>query len=316
MTTTRIIPASARDFDVYVDDQYIGSADQPTAAQQKADAYRFEQLRRSTAPTSPPALDLYAGVPHAHHTPSVAALARAYAHFRSHFTPTDNDHRLILEGAQRAFAALQERPYTVLPDGTVEMTGSKGDIYVVRDETCRLQGRTRTNKKTGHIEPVFCPSFQFHQKRHGGACYHVIARELLRLAQVLDSEHAAQVAAPTTPFVTLSGQLLGLAFSIARLSAQSVTLALEQRQLKICAGDGELVHGATVRCEEGEGQAAIRLSADAFGALWSEFRSVATSLDHVQLFIDSASAALVLGAESFSAQAEGEIITVVEGGRV
>jgi hypothetical protein len=171
------------------------------------------------AQLAPSALELYAGAPLPGHVPSVETLARAYAHFRSHYQATDPEHKLILDGAARAFAALQERPWTVLADGALELTGSDGTtIYQASDGACRQKGRSHTNKRTGQREPSFCPSFLFQQRRHGGACYHLIAREILRLAQIFEGGQppipppVGATETPYLPFVTLTGRLLGLAF--------------------------------------------------------------------------------------------------------
>jgi hypothetical protein len=129
----------------------------------------------------------------------------------------------------------------VLDHGTLEIAGSRGDTtYQESDADCRQKGRTRTGKRTGHTEPALCPSFLFSQRRHGGACYHVIARELLRLAQVIEASEPAvepAVAEPYLLFVSLPGRLLGLAFGIARLPEQTVTLDLAAATLTITVGD-------------------------------------------------------------------------------
>lgn len=260
---------------------------------------------------TPHPLDLYAGAPTTGHAPGVAALAMAYAHFRSHYQPTDPEHRLILDGAARAFAALQERPWTVLTDGALEITGSTGDLtYLVRDD-CRQKDLTQLNKATGRLEPALCPSFRFAQRRHGGACYHVIAREILRLAQVIEIGGppssvplVAIEAAPYLPFVTLSGRLLGLALGIARLPEQLVTLRIEGLSLIVTAGDPPL-HCVRLTCSEGQGQIAAQLSAESFSTLWLPFRPVATHLAQVMLCIDPADGLVLLSGDQFSAEAVG-----------
>lgn len=274
--------------------------------QHTADRARFP-LQGAIDPPSP--LELYAGVPLPGHTPSVPAIARAYAHFRTHYRPDDPEHRLILDGASRAFTALQERAWCVLDDGTMEIAGSHGDTtYVVSDADCRQKGRTRTDKRTGRTEPALCPSFLFSQRRHGGACYHVIARELLRLAQVIEAnEPSAEpaVAEPYLPFVSLPGRLLGLAFGIARLPEQTVTLDLAAATLTITVGDHAPLHTTRLTCSEGQGHAQVQLSADAFAELWLPFRPVATSLDLVTLFVDLTDGLVLLSSDDFAAQAQG-----------
>lgn len=265
----------------------------------------------SDLPDHPHPIDLYAGAPTPGHVPSVATLARAYAHFRAHYQPADPEHRLILDGAARAFTALQERPWTVLPDGVLEILGSQGDItYQVSDADCRQKGRTRTDKRTGRSEPALCPSFLFSQRRHGGACYHVIARELLRLAQVIEASESPSAqpapaeAEPYLPFVSLPGRLLGLALGIARLPEQLVALTIDGRTLRVTVGD-PCVHTAWLTCVEGQGQLCVQLTATTFAELWMAFRPVATSLPLVTLFIDPSDGLVLLSGDSFAAEAQG-----------
>jgi hypothetical protein len=264
------------------------------------------------APDSPEPLTLYAGAPTPGHVPSDVALAQAYVHFRAQYRPDDPEHRLILDGAARAFTALQERPWTVLPDGTLEMTGSTGEVtYQVSDSMCRQKGRTRTDKRTGRVEPALCPSFQFAQRRHGGACYHIIARELLRLAQVIDNPQAPPAqhtaANPDTPFVTLSGRLLGLACGIARLPEQPVTLIITDTILTLLVGNAAPRHTIRLTGDDGHGDARIRLTADAFADLWLPFRPVATSLTLVTLFIDRTTGQVLLAGDQFTARSQGDV---------
>jgi hypothetical protein len=264
------------------------------------------------APDSPEPLTFYAGAPTPGHVPSAVALAQAYVHFRSQYHPDDPEHRLILDGAARAFTALQERPWTVLPDGTLELAGSTGDVtYQVSDSMCRQKGRTRTDKRTGRVEPALCPSFQFAQRRHGGACYHIIARELLRLAQVIDNPQAPPAqhtaANPDTPFVTLSGRLLGLACGIARLPEQPVTLIITDTILTLLVGNAAPRHTIRLTGDDGHGDARIRLTADAFADLWLPFRPVATSLTLVTLFIDRTTGQVLLAGDQFTARSQGDV---------
>jgi hypothetical protein len=98
----------------------------------------------------------------------------------------DADHEAIRRGAQKALAAVKQRDrWTVLPGGALALHGSGDDTYLVSDADCRKQGRTA--KKGG---PVYCPSFVFGQGKHGGQCYHTIARELIRIAQALAQQEA------------------------------------------------------------------------------------------------------------------------------
>lgn len=279
------------------------------ANQHIADRARFP-LQGTTDESTP--LELYAGVPLPGHVPGVPAIARAYAHFRSHYRPDDPEHRLILDGASRAFTALQERAWSVLDDGTMEIAGSRGDTtYVVSDADCQQKGRTHTNKRTGRTKPVLCPSFLFSQRRHGGACYHVIARELLRLAQLLEAGNLPATepaeAENFIPFVTLGGRLLGLAFGIARLPEQHVTLSLDTTSLTIAVGEEPPVHTVCLSCVDGFGSVIVQFAAEAFAELWLPFRPVATSLDLVTLFVDHTTGLVLLTGDDFTAQAPGVV---------
>lgn len=275
-----------------------------------------ERARSSNLGYALPAepLELYAGVPLPGHIPGVLALARAYAHFRSHYRPDDPEHRLILDGASRAFTALQERSWSVLADGTLEIAGSRGDTtYLVSDADCRQKGRTRTDKRSGRSEPALCPSFLFAQRRHGGACYHVIARELLRLAQLIELTADAPLpdAAPADaliPFVTLGGRLLGLAFGIARLPEQAVTLALDATWLTVSVGVEPLLHTTCLTCDEGCGHITIRLDTATFAELWQPFRPIAASLPLVTLFVDPASGLVRLVADQVVIRSRGTVL--------
>jgi hypothetical protein len=257
-------------------------------------------------------LELFVGAPLPGHVPAVAALARAYAHFRSHYRADDPEHRLILDGAERAFTAVQERTWQVLPDGTLEIAGSKDTIYLVDDTDCRQKGRTRFDTRSGRHGPALCPSFQFYQRQHGGMCYHLIARELIRLAQQFDATTTVpSVAAPDTtylPFVTLAGRLLGLALGIARLPEQPVRLQLDAPRLHVIVGDTEPIHCVTVTGEDGSGQVTVQLDAAAFAALWQPFRPVASQLPLVTLFVDLTDGLVLISGDDVAVEARGVLL--------
>lgn len=275
-----------------------------------ADRARFP-LQGTTDEPSP--LELYAGAPLPGHVPGVPAIARAYAHFRSHYRPDDPEHRLILDGASRAFTALQERAWTVLDDGTMEIAGSRGDTtYVVSDADCRQKGRTRTDRRTSRSEPALCPSFLFSQRRHGGACYHVIARELLRLAQLIEASEqpapAPESADDFIPFVTLPGRLLGLAFGIARLPEEPVTFLLDTLWLTITVGAESPLHTVCLSCADGYGTIGVQLDARAFAALWQPFRPIAASLELVTLFVDPSNGQVRLVGDQLDICSQGVVV--------
>jgi hypothetical protein len=123
----------------------------------------------------------YAGVP----DPAIAvthqALQRAHDFFICYYA----DAPKVVQGAGKALTALRERSWAVQADGALEITGSMGDTYVANDQGCTLKGRVSVNKKTRKHGSVWCKSFVFGQKQHAGQCYHLIARELVRLAQLM-----------------------------------------------------------------------------------------------------------------------------------
>jgi hypothetical protein len=128
---------------------------------------------------TPNPLTPYSGAP----DPSVAvtldALQSAHDFFVSYYADEPN----VVKGAHKALKALRERAWAIQPDGSLEIAGSQGDTYQANDQGCVVQGHFTINRKTKKHSPAWCKSFVFGQKRHGGQCYHLIARELVRLAQ-------------------------------------------------------------------------------------------------------------------------------------
>lgn len=78
--------------------------------------------------------------------------------------------------------ALQTSPWTISDAGALAITGSDGTTtYVVDATVCVQKGVYRTSKK-GKVSPALCKGWQF----AGGACYHRVAFELLRIAQTFE----------------------------------------------------------------------------------------------------------------------------------
>lgn len=121
----------------------------------------------------------YSGAPDPAIVVTPAALQSAHDFFIGYYA----DEPKVVQGAAKALKALRERAWTIQTDGGLEIAGSRGDTYLASDQGCVIQGSFSVNKKTGKHSPAWCKSFVFGQKHHGGACYHLIARELLRLAQ-------------------------------------------------------------------------------------------------------------------------------------
>jgi hypothetical protein len=128
---------------------------------------------------SPNPLTPYSGAPDVAIAVTLDALACAHDFFVSYYA----DEPKVVQGAGKALKALRERAWSIQADGSLEIAGSRGDTYLANDQGCVIEGSFRVNKKTGKHSAVWCKSFVFGQKHHGGQCYHLIARELLRLAQ-------------------------------------------------------------------------------------------------------------------------------------
>jgi hypothetical protein len=123
----------------------------------------------------------YAGAPDPAIAVTMDALQSAHDFFACYYA----DEPKVVQGAAKALAALRERAWAIQPDGALELCGSTGDTYLANDQGCTIKGRFTINKRTGKHRPTWCKSFVFGQKQHGGQCYHLIARELLRLAQLM-----------------------------------------------------------------------------------------------------------------------------------
>lgn len=233
-------------------------------------------------------LNLYAGVPRPATTVPVESLARAYAHFQArhairmerdgqHLSKRDRD--LISRSLTTAFDAVLQRAWAVQADGALEISGSKSNTYVVR-ESCAV-----SDPDTGTAQP--CPAQSYARHRHGGECYHTIARELIRLAQVFADRSAPVVELTTEPLATCSvaGPLLHHALAIlASAPGQPIDLTIKARRLTMFAGDIHRVHGLALQVPT-VGTAKVRLDPEAFAQLWSPFATVADTVDPVDLHL-------------------------------
>lgn len=123
----------------------------------------------------------YAGAP----DPAIAVTLDALQSAHDFFVCYYADEPKVVQGAGKALKALRERAWSIQADGALEITGSTGDTYLANDQGCTIKGHVIRNKKTGKYRPTWCKSFVFGQKQHGGQCYHLIARELVRLAQLM-----------------------------------------------------------------------------------------------------------------------------------
>ena len=281
-----------QDWTALFDEQIIGVFTRPTVARAALDAHAHTLLTRlpevvlaGTSAELALTAQLDAATPYAPGGPAptalpdTAALDAAFAHFCAVY-----DQPQIQERACRARALLDlcDR-WTIVSNGDVQIVGKQA-TYVVSDAGCRTQH--------GHE----CPDQKFRTSVTGGQCYHTIARELLRLAQVLTPA--------TTAFVTLNGRLLALAMSIVAAAAAPVVAQIGASRLTLVAGITP-VHQVTLGCVDGAGAGALQITPEAFSTLWSSFRPVATSLDTLQVFVDLVEPQLVLSSAAFTAHAPG-----------
>jgi hypothetical protein len=291
MRTTLAVPHDHDDHD-----------DDPTT-RYATDRARFRAL--APVPESAP-LDLFTGAPVPNHTPGMAALAWAYAHLCAHFPPTDPTASPYRSTAAQAFIALQEHAWTVHPGGVLEIADHEATC-VVRDSGCCRMTQANPNlhalTRCHHTVPA--------AQHQDGICAHRLARELVRLAQLLETNDPPPVfPAPTTtaeaflPFVTIPGRLLGLALGIARVPRQAVTLTIDDEHLVIGVGTPSR-HVTRLTGVEGQGRARVRLDPTTFAQLWQPFRPVASHLPLVTLFVDLSDGLVLLSNGDFAVEVQG-----------
>jgi hypothetical protein len=177
------------DYTLYLDDQFVGYARTDTEGQTTLAMLITERLRHGTCPCQPapqpdaPVHDAadaaddpllpYSGTPFPDVAVDAGILQGAHAYFVAWYD--DHGDAGVRAGADKALDLLTTNDWVVLPDGTLDIVGSRGARYLVTNEGCMVKGKPGT----------WCPSFLFHQRSHGGQCKHLIARELVRLAQVM-----------------------------------------------------------------------------------------------------------------------------------
>ena len=244
-------------------------------------------------------------------------MTEAYSRFcRFYGNP---DHEAIRRGAQKALAAIKQHDrWTVLPTGTLELKGGGSDTYLVSDEDCRKKGLV--TRKGG---PVYCPSFRFGQGKHGGQCYHIIARELLRIAQELACQEAeateraerdrlalTSLRLPTDDldtdlaFVTVAGDELAAVCLLVCRAGKAVRFSATNGDLHIRAGK----RSVTLDGQDGMGVCALTVTAADFAALWETLCPVARDIPTIQVFVDLDTTTIhfcAVGDSMFSASAPG-----------
>jgi hypothetical protein len=77
--------------------------------------------------------------------------------------------------------------------------------------------------------------------------------------------------------------------------------------LTLMVGDTAPRHTMHLTGDDGHSDRRIRLTADAFAALWTPFRPVTTSLTLVTLFIDRTTGQVLRAGDQFTATTQGEV---------
>ena len=226
---------------------------------------------------------------------TVRGIQRAYAAMLAHYcvaaTPAQRepDRRPIGAQLDKAHAVVTDRSRWVIHPEHVEIHSDSGTVYRTRPDFC--EGASRTDKRGRRT--TICQGFG----RAAVGCYHLIAVELLRLAQELDPPVAVLTVAddpapvPLTEIACLA--LPGFALMalcgcirIAQTKAsggdEDVVLVLnpEYRTLTLSSGD----YSATAPAEPTSG-AYIALPSAAFSALWAGIRPLAMETDSVTLTV-------------------------------
>jgi hypothetical protein len=220
------------------------------------------------------------GGPAAAWRPSAEQLQVACDHLRSYYPEGLVQGKKTLDIAGRvtkAQTALIERAWELLADGSLVIAGGKeGETYLVRDDTC---GRVlaplpdvdradpmswspvTTTTKTGKKSSALCAGFL-----HGNICYHAMARELLRLSQVLAERDAV---------ATMDARLLSGFLYAAQLAQQPVGWQVLPAGFVINAGGAHTVLPAET---DGALTAEFSVPTESFAQFWDAFKPIARHL--------------------------------------
>jgi hypothetical protein len=180
--------------------------------------------------------------------------------------------------AAKALTALHERPVHILADGSLVMAGgTAGETYLVQATTCmRVQEPlsdanltdpsswapvTTTNAKTKKKTIVYCKGFL-----HGNMCYHALARELLRLSQILAEREAV---------ATIDARLLSGFLYAAQRTQQPVGLQVLPAGFVINAGGAHTVIPAET---DGALTAEFTVPTETFAQFWDAFKPLERQL--------------------------------------
>lgn len=206
-------------------------------------------------------------------------LARAYSAMLAYFDmPEDQAER---KGDKRSVGNQIEKAHTLVRDplrweitpDTVIIHSESGSTYRVRPDFCEGPQRISRGKPT-----TICPGFS----RGAVGCYHQLAAEMLRLAQVLDS-----VAQDTPrPLLELPGfAVLALFGAVSIVQRQLPTEGDITLNLSAYDGTASLAYGSynvTVPAALEESWM-FNLSPEGFQTLWQAVRPHAMTVDQLAL---------------------------------
>ena len=229
--------------------------------------------------------------------------------------------------------------YTIQPDGSLSIMASSSrgrqTLYTIR--ACKtLKDDVEENAEEYQMTmECECKDFYTRAHDHGGVCKHVAARLLLFLAQlgvaylkhlrdaldtceVVSTSVVAVTATPDDPasadedamaFLGISASELAAALFLTARAGTPVEVRAESGRLHLVAGIIDL----TFPCLDGHGNAAVRLEADAFTALYDQLRPAARSVGAITVFVEPSDGSVYLCGqdETFSAEAKGETIPIV-----
>lgn len=210
---------------------------------------------------------------------SAAGLERAYAAMLAYFgvpaAPDDRaaDVRAVGKQIDKAYALAADPQRWELTDTCVILHSASGATYHTRPDFCAGPPRG-----AGRRETTICPGFS----RGAIGCYHQLAVELLRLAQIHASPADAQATTPLTLLELPGFAALALfgAISIVQRNTASDTIDIAfdaaSETLAVAAGGYHATAPAIPAASW-----YLTLSPTAFGTLWSALKPVALQTEQI-----------------------------------
>lgn len=302
---------------------FASTGDPPDTARDASDAIPREPLTPFDVPGGPP-IGLALGIPLVVDVGGDVVtisldqghVEQAYLQFVAHYQ--GDEHKPTRDRARKSRDALLKRAWRVVShadasyspgaaDDTLGsvllLPGSGPNTYAVDDQDCRVVGRRAA--KGG---PVYCPDSLFAtvRKTHRAAgelypvaCYHTIAREILRLAVALAARDARARAAalpaatraarrPTDALdtdcalSTIAAPDLWAACFLVQRAGGTVTIRITSGDLALSCGRRRVVLAGT-----GDGACAVTVDAETFASLLlAPLKARVTELGPVEVIID------------------------------